>query len=327
MILTARLQKFSFVIPLVKGVVLFLTLYYLYQSLVGQKEGAEDWLSLLLRSWQGEGRGLVLAVILLIPVNWGLEAWKWRLLARKVEKMPYGRAYRAVMAGLCLGFITPNRVGDYAGRILALRSSKRTEAVGAVFLGRISQMLVTLSAGSLSLFYLSFSGGEEVARPGLFGAAVATALLAILLFCGLLFSRHLLQFFHRASLLRPFRQYVSILGRYSPAELGKVLLLSGGRYGVFGLQFGLLLYVFGLRFTWEEGAVGIAGTYLLKSVLPSFNALSDLGLREVSAIYFFGFFGHPHLPVLSASLSLWLLNLGLPTAIGLFFVMRLKVRA
>jgi len=30
----------------------------------------------------GAGRGPVLAALALVPLNWGLEAWKWQRLAR-----------------------------------------------------------------------------------------------------------------------------------------------------------------------------------------------------------------------------------------------------
>jgi hypothetical protein len=55
------------------------------------------------------------------------------------------------------------------------------------------------------------------------------------------------------------------------------------------------------------------------------SLLSDLGVRELSAMYVFGLLGQERLQVLSASLSLWLLNIVVPSAIGLFFVLRLKL--
>jgi hypothetical protein len=64
---------------------------------------------------------------------------------------------------------------------------------------------------------------------------------------------------------------------------------------------------------------------LLKSLIPSLNALADVGVRELSATHLFGLLKQPALPVLSASLSLWVLNIALPSAAGLLFVLRLKV--
>jgi hypothetical protein len=327
MLITARPAKYPYLLPLGKGLVLLFTLYFLYTSLTGEQVGAEAWLTHLRQLRQPEARWLLLLTVVLIPVNWGLETWKWRALAGKLEAIPYWRAYRGVMTGLCLGFITPNRVGDYAGRILELRTDRRTDAIGAVFLGRVSQMLITLCIGSLGLFYLSARFPDNPGSGGLWLAGILTVALAVALLGGLLYSRLLPRVMGWVRPLRPLKPYLAVLETYSPADIGRVLLISLLRYTVFSVQFGLLLSLFGVRLSLPETVAGVAATYLLKSLLPSFNALGDLGLREVSALYFFSLFGQQHLPVLTASLSLWLLNIAFPAVVGLFFVFRLKLRA
>ena len=69
----------------------------------------------------------------------------------------------------------------------------------------------------------------------------------------------------------------------------------------------------------------MAGTFLLKSLVPSLNALADVGVRELSATHLFGLLGQSALPVLSASLSLWVLNIALPSAAGLVLVPGVRV--
>src|SRR5690606_15079905 len=113
---------------------------------------------------------------------------------------------------------------------------------------------------------------------------------------------------------------------YNFRELLNTLLLAGLRYAVFCLQFGLLLSAFGIDFSFLKYVSAISSTFLLKSVMPSFSALTDIGMREVSAMHFFSLFGDPELNVLSASLSLWFLNIVVPSALGLIFVARLKLR-
>jgi uncharacterized membrane protein YbhN (UPF0104 family) len=71
-------------------------------------------------------------------------------------------------------------------------------------------------------------------------------------------------------------------------------------------------------------ALGVSGTFLLKSVVPSVSALADLGMRELSAIYFFSLLGQSSLSVMSASLSLWFINIAIPSLVGLLFIWRLK---
>ena len=164
--------------------VTLLTLGFLYNSIFAAPDTAAAWRALLATSLRGAGRGPVLWALALVPLNWGLEAWKWHRLARHLEPVTFGRSLRAVLVGLTLGFATPNRVGDYAGRILELKS-RRVSALGAVFLGRYCQLVATVLAGVAGLLYflLTFylngypaAGLGVVASAGLICVAVLVPL-------------------------------------------------------------------------------------------------------------------------------------------------------
>ena len=59
-------------------------------------------------------------VILLMFVNWGIEAKKWQVLMSSIQKVSFLRAYRAIFSGQALAFNTVNRIGDFAGRAVFL---------------------------------------------------------------------------------------------------------------------------------------------------------------------------------------------------------------
>ncbi|MBK7946332.1 MAG: flippase-like domain-containing protein [Flavobacteriales bacterium] len=62
---------------------------------------------------------LVIAVAcVLMLLNWGLESRKWRILVSDVERISRWRAFMATLAGTPIGLITPNRVGEFVGRVL-----------------------------------------------------------------------------------------------------------------------------------------------------------------------------------------------------------------
>jgi hypothetical protein len=274
----------------------------------------------------GAGRGPVLAALALVPLNWGLEAWKWQRLAQHLEPgHSFGRSLRAVLLGLTLGFATPNRVGDYAARILELHARRRLEAVGAVFLGRYAQLVATVLAGGAGLLYFVvkfYLGGYPAAQLGVGVAATLGAAVALL---PLYRSRLLLAVLALVRPLRRFRRYLAVMPTYSASELHVVLGLSGLRYAVFCGQFLLLLYAYGVRTSLGPAVAAVAGTFLFKSLVPSLNALADVGVRELSATHLFGLLGQPALPVLSASLSLWVINIALPSALGLLLLPGLRV--
>lgn len=308
-----------------KIVVVLLTLYFLYLAIFTAPDTLLSWQGILQSARQSDYTFLLVLSALLIPANWGLEAWKWKLLGQKLESISYLRAFRAVMVGLTLGFITPNRLGDYAGRVLELKSKERLEAIGAVFIGRFCQLVATVLVGSLGLFYfillLYWAEYPAICLSIFFLLLVLNAAMLLLLFN----ARAMVALVAAVGPLRKLAKYLAIMGSYTFGEMNRVLLLSLMRYFVFLLQFVLLLVLFEVRLSPVEYVSGVSAAFFLKSVVPSVSLLSDLGVRELSAMYVFGLLGQERLQVLSASLSLWLLNIVVPSAIGLVFVLRLKL--
>ncbi|WP_347158995.1 lysylphosphatidylglycerol synthase domain-containing protein [Pontibacter chitinilyticus] len=310
---------------LAKLLVLLLTIYLLYHTIHLAPDTYLTWGSIVRRALESPLRILYLLAALLIPINWGFEARKWQLLGQKIEPISYLRAYRSVMVGLTLGFITPNRLGDYAGRVLELKSRQRLEALGAIFIGRFCQLVATVLAGSLGLlyfilrFYWHSYPGISLSIVFLLGA-IGMLVLVVLYHANVLVAV--------VAAIKPLQRlvpYVAIMSTYSSREMSRLLLLSLGRYAVFLLQFVLLLILFEVHLSPVQYISGVSGTFYLKSVVPSVSLLSDLGVRELSAMYLFGLLGQARLQVLSASLSLWLLNIALPSAAGLVFVLRLRL--
>ncbi|MCP2045238.1 lysylphosphatidylglycerol synthase domain-containing protein [Pontibacter sp. HSC-36F09] len=308
-----------------KVVVVLLTFYFLYLAIFTAPDTLLSWQAILQAARQSNYTFLLILSALLIPVNWGLEAWKWQILGQKLEHISYLRAFRAVMVGLTLGFITPNRLGDYAGRVLELKSKERLEGIGAVFIGRFCQLVATVLVGTLGLVYfallLYWMEYPGVCLSIFFLLLVLNATMLLLLFN----ARAMVALVAAVGPLRKLAKYLAIMGRYTFGEMNRVLLLSLLRYFVFLLQFVLLLVLFEVRLSPVEYISGVSTTFFLKSVVPSVSLLSDLGMRELSAMYVFGLLGQERLQVLTASLSLWLLNIVVPSAVGLYFVLRLKM--
>ncbi|MGV3641833.1 MAG: lysylphosphatidylglycerol synthase domain-containing protein [Adhaeribacter sp.] len=320
-----RLNKFGLLF--IKALIGLGTFYFLFKAVFKEGLEVEAWLP---RLWMAFGQGAagpILLALALMAANWGLEAGKWQLLSRKVERLTFWQAYRSVLVGMCLGFITPNRLGDYAGRIIRLKTRRRLEALGAVFLGRFCQLLLTLTGGSLGWIYFS-SRVPGWPFPG--SSALLIGVLAAVNIGGyvLLFHpRILLRGVAATPFLNRFMLYLSVMSRYGRRDLWQLLALSAARYLVFLGQFLLLLQAFNLQADLGAMAMGVASTFLLKSILPSLNAFTDLGTRELSAMYFFSMLGQDKALVMSASLSLWLLNLALPSLFGLLLVWQIKLKS
>ena len=50
-------------------------------------------------------------------LNWLVEALKWRYMISKIENISIMTAYRAVLTGITVSTFTPNRIGEYGGRV------------------------------------------------------------------------------------------------------------------------------------------------------------------------------------------------------------------
>jgi uncharacterized membrane protein YbhN (UPF0104 family) len=60
----------------------------------------------------------IVAVLLLMFVNWSIEAIKWKISIKKVQQVSFGKALQAVLSGVSFAVSTPNRMGEYLGRVL-----------------------------------------------------------------------------------------------------------------------------------------------------------------------------------------------------------------
>ena len=70
---------------------------------------------------------------------------------------------------------------------------------------------------------------------------------------------------------------------------------------------------------------GITWVFLAKSVIPTFNFLSDLGIREFSAVLFFDSFSVPVEPIVLASLLIWVINILIPTLSSMPLMWKLRL--
>lgn len=109
---------------------------------------------------------------------------------------------------------------------------------------------------------------------------------------------------------------------YSMREVIRVLIISMFRYLIFSVQFLLLLLFFEAGNDVALFITGIAFIFLAKSVVPTFF---DFGVREASALYFFGHFYFEDEKIIFASLSLWIINILLPALIGMAMIFKLKI--
>jgi len=90
---------------------------------------------------------------LLMLLNWSLEAAKWKSLVKDVETVSVWKAIKAVLSGLSFGLLTPNRIGNFVGKILWLQPENRIKGTIFAFYGNFAQLVTTLFFGSVAFAF------------------------------------------------------------------------------------------------------------------------------------------------------------------------------
>lgn len=261
---------------------------------------------------------LIAASCCLMPVNWGIESYKWRLITGTVQPVSFGKAYKSVLAGVCVGNLAPGRSTEFLGKVMFFDPEYRAVITLLHFVNGLFQLLVTMSVGILGLL-ISFSA----AGGGRFTWIVfALALLLITLFILVII---------RFGWLQQKLFSARWLQRYKPAqavELSKrhiLLLLSASllRYATFTLQFYLLLLCFGIHTGMAHILPGIAVYFMLTSVIPMIS-VAEPAIRAAIALFVFSNSTNYALQLVAVSTLLWLINIVLPSIAGYAVILKEK---
>lgn len=267
-----------------------------------------------------------------MPINWSLEALKWKLLLKNKEKISFIVAIKAVLSGASISAVSPNRIGDYFGRIFVLKNTKFWEGVFITLIGSYAQTITTLIFGGIALFWFI--------APSLLSAEnIDSIKLIYFQYAYFIFLSILIVLYFRISIIVnlvpqkwiKIHKYVNIFIKFKFKQLSIALLISILRYVVFSLQFYILLLAVGINFiNLVDGLLITSAIFLINTIRPSI-ALLEVGIRGSVAIFVLGLFLankqyslQLDSAALLASSILWLINIILPAIIGLFFIKDLR---
>ena len=310
------LKKYLSII--IKIVIVFFSFYFIYHQLVENKSFEELDISVLLDTVK-KNKVYLVGVISMMFLNWLVEALKWRYMISKIENISIMTAYRAIFTGITVSTFTPNRIGEYGGRVFCLEQGDRIKAVFITVLCSMSQLLVTILYGSISLFILF----DEI----LIDKTFLSVSLLILLNLFLLFSyfniSHIVNFLGKFKLIKSFKKYLEVLVMYNYKDLIIAFIYSNTRYFIFSLQFIILLHVFGINISFMDAVLSVMLIFFFITITPTIT-IAEIGVRGSVAIFVLGLFSSNDIAILSSTTLLWLINLIIPAIIGSFFIFSLK---
>lgn len=274
---------------------------------------------------QWQNAGWLVAALLLVPINWSLETQKWRELMHRLEPIPFWRAFQAVLAGTAFSLITPNRIGEYGGRVLMVRVADKWQTVVATLVGSFSQIVVLFSAGFIGTAV--FASRYFHLPPSYLIGSLFLVILGIALLLFLYYNIDLLiPVVRRIPYLKRGIRHLEVLREYTQAQLTYVLVYSALRYAVYSFQYYLLLLFFGIKIHLISALTSIAFIFFIQTALPSLPGAA-LPLRSVVATLVWSDYADNQLTILAVSFGLWVMNVGIPALVGMFFILNVDVNS
>jgi hypothetical protein len=312
------------------GPILFIWLSIsIYRHILSQPNWQQTWSRIKTEIYGDEAWKIVLVIVLMF-VNWSLEALKWKVLVQHIEKVSFGRAFKAILAGVSLAMNTPNRVGEYFGRIIYIHEGNRMRAIPLTLIGSISQLIITVLFGCFGLLFLSDAlehmpqlnvGLSLIWINATIYLSLGAVTILILFYYRL---RSAIKLLEKIPFVAKYVYFIEKLEEFRWKELTRVLVLSLCRYATFILQYVLLMQVFDVNIGIWQGCWLTMVMFLALAVVPTI-ALAELGLRGHLSMHLFGLYSNNTLGIVFTATGIWLINLVVPALAGSLFILGVKL--
>lgn len=306
-----------------------LLFFWLSYSIYKQIQKQPD----LQRSWQHVKQSLyspmiwnLAGVLLLMIVNWSIETFKWKLCVQKIQQVSFSVAFKAVLSGVSFSVTTPNRIGEYLGRVLYMNEGNRLKAISLTITGSISQLIITLIMGLAGMLILkqSIINSHVISSfwldAILYGVLAATSILTLFYFK----LSWLIKWVDRLPAIRRYAWLLQALENFNATLLLQLLSLSTLRFFVFIIQYYLLFRLFGVEVSGWEALWAVSVSFLVMAIVPTIALFTDLSLRGQVSLKLIGLFSANHLGIGLTSVSIWFINLIVPAIAGSILILSIK---
>jgi uncharacterized membrane protein YbhN (UPF0104 family) len=262
---------------------------------------------------------------LLMIVNWSIEAVKWKISVNQVQKVSFLRSFKAVLSGVSFSVSTPNRVGEYLGRVLYMDEGNRLKTISITIVGSMSQLIITLLMGCIGLFIMR-SGIEsnQLVSP-IWMNVILSGVITVLFFLTLFYFRlsWLVKWVDRMPKSGKFVYLVKALEDFNATLLLRLLSLSAVRFTVFIVQYYLLFRLFDVDVSWWQAFWAVSVSFLVMAVIPTI-AVIELVQRGKVMTTILALHSANALGISLATASIWFINLILPAIVGSLLILSIK---
>lgn len=258
---------------------------------------------------------IFLAVSVLMLFNWLFESKKWQLLARSYKSISLVQALKAILAGVSLDAILPFGAGAIGSKVLSLKGAERQKLIAPIIVAQGIQSFWTVVFGLIGLSQLA----KMTDVLSIYGG-YNTALILLLLVTVLIFA--IFKYWPQTT-----KYYIQSVKSLSKTVWVKIAIISLFRYLIFLTQ----LLILSIYLAPEMPIITLIGVitwmFFAKTIIPKPGHLGALGIRGASVVFFLTLAGYSYSGVVLATLILWVINLAIPSLIGLIFIKDLNFRS
>ena len=311
----------------VLGPLLFTWLSYsVFKQIKNQPNLEESWLNIKASFSDSRVLNFILVFVLMF-VNWSLEALKWKISVQRVQPVRFFRSLKAVFSGVSFSVTTPNRTGEYLGRVLYMDDGNRLKVISLTILGSISQLLVTIFFGLLGLLILRAGIANVnlsvwmvwIKEIGIIGASLVFIILTVFYFR----IGWLVKWINKIPAIKKYIWLINELEKTDTTLLMRLLSISLLRYLVFATQYFLLFRFFGVEVNWWQGFWATAIVFFVMAITPTIE-LFEVVKKMYITKEIFAIFTVNTLAIGFVTTTIWCINLVIPAAIGSLLILGIK---
>jgi hypothetical protein len=307
---------------LLKFVILLLAFFFIYHRILKNNDNLQEFYNLVIHISYNKVVFTLALIVLLMILNWVLESLKWWHLTRQLYPISVWRAIESVFCGLTWAVFTPNRIGEYGGRVMFLPNRKRIHGVFAMAVGSFGQNVITnvLGAGASVWFLYTFihPNGLLLLAISFFAAVFAGFMLAFYFNI-----RWMVSLLNSIKFLKKFHRFFDIMGKYKAAQLFNIMWFCLARFLVFTFQYYLVIHLLIPQIPLLQMTLIMFVFFFIQSAIPSLDII-DIGVRSSISITLFSYVTDKTIAVVVAVSLIYIINLIIPALLGSIFVFKLK---
>lgn len=267
----------------------------------------------------------LIAAFSLVVLNLYIQFKKWHLTCVNIlDEQDKKKALYSLFFGIAGGSFTPIRAGEYFGRAIEYKDKSFIQVSVATLIDKLFLLIILTFAGSVAsiLFIKIYYNVTIYISLALFAVIFVLFYLLVILLLSKKFWNYLsFDFFKSSKRLGTFFERLKIITELDRQYSAKMIILSLLLYSCYTFQFALLVAGFSnhyrlLHYLWAGNLVMFA-----KTIIPSIS-FAEIGIREGASIFFLTRMGELSSAAFSASIFLLIINIILPSVIGLLLLFK-----